>query len=166
MFVRAATSADAAAIRSVHLQAFPTAFEADLVEQLERDGDAAISLVADDGGEVVGHVLFSRMQVEGDGRALSALGLAPVAVVAGRQGQGVGSALIRAGLDEAKLDGAEIVFVLGEPDYYGRFGFTADAVRPFDCIYAGDFLQAVALGNCEPPRRGTARYAKAFKEPA
>ena len=163
--VRPAAPGDKAAIRKVHLAAFPTELEADLVEQLERDGDAAISLVADDSGEVVGHILFSRMQVESEGRELTALGLAPVAVLPERQGNGVGSALIEAGLSAARGRRVEIVFVLGEPSYYGKFGFSADAARPFTSPYAGEYFQAKMLGNdFRAPASGRADYPPAFAE--
>ena len=163
--VRAATPGDKAAIRKVHLAAFPTELEADLVERLERDGDAAISLVAEDSGEVIGHILLSRMDVRSEGRELEALGLAPVAVLPDRQGTGVGSALIDAGLSAARDKQAEIIFVLGEPSYYGKFGFSGDSARPFASPYAGEYFQAKVLGNdLRAPASGRADYAPAFAE--
>lgn len=163
--VRTATPGDKAAIRKVHLAAFPTELEADLVQRLERDGDAAISLVAEDAGVVIGHILFSRMQVRSDGRELEALGLAPVAVLPDRQGTGVGSALIEAGLSAARDRRADLVFVLGEPEFYGRFGFSAKCARPFASPYAGEYFLAHMLGNDIPaPASGRADYAPAFAE--
>ena len=161
--VRPAAPVDAPDIRRVHLAAFPTATEADLVEQLDRDGDAAISLVAEAEGEIVGHALMSRMTVEGDGRSWRALGLAPIAVVPALQATGIGSALIRVALDRARADGTELVFVLGEPAYYRRFGFTADAAAPFASPYAGEYFMALALADVELPAEGRARYAAAFE---
>lgn len=163
MEIRSATPDDAEAVRAVHLSAFPTALEADLVETLERDGDAVISLVADDDGSIVGHVLFSRMSVTAGDRRLEALGLAPVAVLPGRQGEGIGSGLINAGMSSAAETGAEIVFVLGEPDYYRRFGFDAATAAPFASPYAGAYFQAKALnGDFKAPGAGRADYASAF----
>ena len=165
MKIRAAIPADAGGIREVHLSAFETSLEADLVERLRDGGDAVISLVAEDAGEIIGHVLFSRMDARADGRAFDALGLAPVAVVPGRQRQGIGSALIEAGLDSAGRRGTDIVFVLGEPGYYGRFGFDAETAKPFASPYAGEYFQAKALRNeFEPPESGQAKYATAFAE--
>ena len=162
-FVRPAKSGDEAAIRKVHLKAFPTASEAELVEQLNADGDAVISLVAEDAGEIVGHILFSRMKVESDGTGLTALGLAPVSVLPERQGQGIGGALIKAGLAAASARGAEIVFVVGEPAYYGRFGFDPATAEPFASPYAGPYLQAKLLTAVnERPNFGRADYAPAF----
>ena len=160
--VRPANPSDASAIRAVHVAAFPTGLEADLVEQLERDGDAVISLVAEEESGVVGHVLMSRMRANGSGRDLRALGLAPVAVLPARQRSGIGGALIVDALALAEQDGEEIVFVLGDPDYYGRFGFSAPAAAPFRSPYAGPHLMARWLNGGERPASGRADYAPAF----
>ncbi len=163
--IRAATVSDGTAIRSVHLAAFPTAAEADLVDRLERDGDAILSLVAQEGGAIVGHVLFSRMTVVGDGETVHALGLAPVAVVPDRQNQGIGARLIETGLSAARDEGADLVFLVGEPAYYGRFGFRADAAAPFTSPYAGEYFQAKPLADDRRvPASGRADYAPAFAE--
>jgi len=163
--VRSATPDDAEGIRNVHLKAFPTSLEADLVEQLGRDGDGAISLVACDRGDIVGHILLSRMRAEADGTPIDALGLGPVAVVPVRQGEGIGSKLIEAALAEARSLGAEIVFLVGEPEYYCRFGFAAEAAKPFASPYAGPYFQAKPLRNdSKPPASGRADYAPAFAE--
>jgi len=163
--VRAARPDDAAAIRHIHSAAFPTSAEADLVEALGRDGDHVVSLVAHDGGTIVGHILFSRMAVRADDRLLAGLGLAPIAVIPDRQGEGIGSALIEAGLQEAKRIGTQIVFVLGEPACYGRFGFDAATARPFASPYAGAYFQAKMLGPpIETPTSGGADYAPAFAD--
>lgn len=152
---------DADAIRAVHLAAFPTPAEADLVRMLHDDLASEISLVAIVDGEITGHVLLSRMQVDGDGRSYRALGLAPVAVLPERQNQGIGSALIEKALDRAKGRDEEIVFVLGEPDYYRRFGFTREAAAPFASPYAGPYFMARPFG-VDLPSSGTAAYAPAF----
>ncbi|RJF93298.1 GNAT family N-acetyltransferase [Sphingomonas cavernae] len=163
--LRVEAPGDAAAIRAVNCAAFPTEAEADLVEALRADGDAAISLVAEDNDEIVGHVLLSTMQVSADGRAVRAAGLAPVAVVPGRQAQGIGSALVRSAIDAARAQGFEMLFLLGEPEYYGRFGFSVEAAAPFASPYAGPYFQALML---EPamvsPKAGDARYARAFSD--
>jgi putative acetyltransferase len=164
MRVRAATAHDANSIRQVHLAAFPTPVEADLVERLERDGEAVISLVAESGNAVLGHILFSRMDARGDERTLDALGLAPVAVLPERQRQGIGSAMIEQGIATARGRGTGMIFVLGEPEYYGRFGFTAAAARPFASPYAGRYFQALVLNEAPSPNTGTAEYAAAFRE--
>lgn len=152
---------DADGIRAVHLAAFPTSAEADLVRMLNEDLDSKISLVASLDREIVGHVLLSRMQVEGDGRSFRALGLGPVAVMPERQKQGIGSALICKALERAEAGGEEIVFVLGDPDYYRRFGFTPEAAAPFASPYAGPYFMARVF-RVDLPAGGTAAYAPAF----
>ena len=163
--IRPAEPEDAPAIRAVHEAAFPTPMEADLVEALLREGDAAVSLVAERQAEIVGHVLLSRMEVSGEGRALRALGLAPVGVLPGFQGGGIGKALIEAALAIARATDEEIVFLLGEPDYYARFGFSAEAAAPFASPYAGPYFMALALRpGFVPPATGEAAYARAFSD--
>jgi putative acetyltransferase len=160
--IRPAEPGDAAAIRGVLMAAFPTAAEADLVEALTRDRDAVVSLVAEREGAVVGHVLLSRMRVSGDGRAV---GLGPVGVVPGFQGGGIGGGLIEAALGIARATGEEVVFVLGEPDYYERFGFSAEAAAPFASPYAGPYFMALALRpGFALPAAGEAAYARAFSD--
>lgn len=164
LVVRPEMPEDNKAIRAVHIAAFPTAAEADLVARLNEDFDSEISLVAEQAGEVVGHVMLSRMSVSGDGRAFRALGLGPLAVRPGMQGGGVGSELIRASLAVAGALGEELVFVLGEPEYYARFGFSAEAAAPFDSPYAGPYLMAQWLRrDARPPAAGSAAYAPAFE---
>jgi len=159
--VRPELPGDAAGIRAVLVAAFPTSAEADLVEQLARDGDAAISLVALDADQIVGHVLFSRMAVEVDGRACRSLSLAPVAVLPERQRQGIGGALTEEGLQQAAATGEEIVFVLGEPAYYSRFGFRAENTAPFASPYAGPDFMARAF-HTSLYGAGSAAHAVAF----
>ena len=163
--IRAAAPGDAQGIRHVLVSAFPTSMEAGLVERLGRDGAAVISIVACDKGAIVGHILFSRMAVEADGRPVDALGLAPVAVLPERQREGIGSKLIVAGLRQACALGTEIVFLVGEPDYYRRFGFEAKTAKPFASPYAGPYFQAKPLRNdFGLPASGRADYAPAFAE--
>ena len=160
--IRDATPEDREAVRAVQVSAFPTPLEADLVEALEARGDATLSLVAMQDGAVVGHILCSRMKVESDGAKIRAVGLAPVAVRPERQGKDIGGALIRAAIDFSREAGEQMIFVLGEPEYYTRFGFTAEAARPFASPYAGDYFMALRLDGAPTPRSGKADYAPAF----
>jgi putative acetyltransferase len=91
-----------------------------------------------------------------------ALGLAPVAVRVGRRRQGIADRLIRVGIDLARAGGWQALFVLGEPDYYGRFGFSASAAARYDCVYAGPYLMALPLGPDLPAPNGAVSYAPAF----
>lgn len=157
MNVRAAESADHAAIREILLAAFPDATEANLVEQLRSDGDAAIELVAEDDGRLVGHILFSRVEAP-----FRALALAPVAVAPDRHGEGIGSALIEGGHDIAREQGWDASFVVGEPAYYRRFGYDPALAAGFASPYAGEYFMALALQGALLANEGDVRHATAF----
>jgi putative acetyltransferase len=149
-------AADAPAVRQLLLDAFPTAGEADLVEQLRADGDCAIELAGASDDVVFGHIMFSVMRAP-----FRALALAPVAVLPGLQGQGVGTALIRAGHDRAREQGWEAIFVLGEPAYYNRFGYSVADAAGFASPYAGPYFALLAL-RAGLPRSGEVQHAPAF----
>ena len=155
--IRDETPADRAGIRALVLAAFGGAQEADLVDQLRTDGDAAVSLVAADGERIVGHVLLSRMTAP-----FRALGLAPVSVAPDRQGEGIGGRLVRAGLERARRDGWQGVFVLGDPGFYRRFGFDPGLAGGFASPYAGPYLMAAALDGPLPAITGRIDYPPAF----
>jgi len=158
MIIRSEDPTDLAAIRSVVTAAFSRPDEANLVDRLRQEGDSVISLVALEGSELVGHVLFSRMRAP-----LWALGLAPVSVIPERQRGGIGTRLIRAGLDQSRQRGWRGVFVLGDPAYYGRFGFDAGLARGFQSPYRGPHFMALALDAELPTAAGVAEYAPAFR---
>jgi putative acetyltransferase len=105
------------------------------------------------------------MDVDADGRSVNALGLAPLAVLPDSTGRGIGSALIEAGIAEAARIGAELIFVLGDTDFYGRFGFKPEAALPFVSPYAGAHFQALLLNqSLDSVVTGSARYTRAFAE--
>src|SRR3546814_17884473 len=103
---------------------------------IEADGDVRVSLVAERDGGIVGHALFSRMDVEADGVALSGAGLAPVSVAPASQGQGIGDALIRAGIDALREQGIAISFVLGHETYYHSFVYSPELSARFASPFA------------------------------
>jgi putative acetyltransferase len=158
MIIRPESPADIAFIRDVHQQAFGGGQEAMVVDALRSDGSAILSLVAEDGDRIAGHVTFSRMDAP-----FPALGLAPVGVLPARQRTGIGSALIRHGIASATEEGWEAIFVVGDPNYYLRFGFDAGMASGFESPYAGPYLMALPLtAHGLVVRRGRIAYAPAF----
>jgi len=166
--IRAAVAADGDAIDALHRAAFATTEfgyqgEAELVRALDADGDKVVSLVAEQGGFLAGHVLFSRMDVEADGQRIFGAGLAPVAVTPALHGQGVGDALIRAGLAALREQGCAISFVLGHEGYYPRFGYSPELAARFASPFAGPHFMAMMLDlDAAWPLGGRADYAPAF----
>lgn len=127
MQIRPERAGDESAIHAVNRAAFPGPQEAALVDAL-RKTDAflpELSLVAEAGDRIIGHILFTRVSIQGT----PALALAPMAVLPDHQRGGVGSALVRDGLTRATEHGERLVVVLGHPEYYPRFGFTPAGVR-------------------------------------
>lgn len=161
MIIRPEKPGDAAAIGEVVAAAFGQRQEAELVDTLRDDGDIVLSLVAEDDGQIIGHVAFSRVWIQRDGNRLPGIGLAPVAVLPARQRKGVARALIGAGHLRLKALGETIVFVLGDPAYYKRFGFSHEVAEKFACVYQGEYLQALRLSP-DAPAEGEAIYAAAF----
>jgi putative acetyltransferase len=162
--VRSEEPGDFAPVRVVHESAFPSAAEAALVDALRASGRLTVSLVAEVEGRVVGHIAFSPVTVAG---GLAGVGLAPVAVVPAWQRRGVGSQLVRAGLDAcARLPDAlqGVVVVLGEPEWYGRFGFLPGGRWGLTDEYGGgDAFQAIELRpGTVPQKGGLVRYAPEF----
>lgn len=127
MIIRKETPNDIEAIHEINHRAFDTEAEAQLVNALRMSGAPLISLVAEDEGVLIGHILFSPVSIPGwDGRKRVA-GLAPMAVLPERQRQGVGTMLVEKGLSLCLSSGYDAAVVLGHPHYYTRFGFVPAA---------------------------------------
>ena len=147
----------------MHEAAFGRPGEAKLVARLRQEARPCVSLVAERGGRVIGHAFFSPVAL-GD---IHAGGLAPVGVLPDGQGAGTGGALIRAGIEASRALGWELLFVLGNPAYYGRFGFVLAALHglhyeshAFDAAFQVQELAGGALARS----RGWVRYHPAFAE--
>jgi len=158
--IRPAESRDRAGIHEVEERAFGQAGEATLVDRLIADGDVVLELVAEKDGRIVGHILFSRLTVLENGRNFSAVALAPLAVDPDLHSEGIGSALVREAHERLKLSGEKLSVVLGDPAYYGRFGYGRSGAEKFESDYQCEALQALAWG--EAPSTGRLVYAPAF----
>lgn len=159
--LRPARGDDAGAIASLHRAAFGASGEADLVLALARNGDIVLSMVVASGDAIVGSAVYSRLLIDGANKGATAL--APVGVLPERQRQGIGGALIRESHRVLAAAGESLVFVLGDPAYYNRFGFSQDAAKAFQTPYDGPHMMALKLGG-NAPERGDVTYAKAFAE--
>ncbi len=160
--IRDATPRDHAAIRAVLQHAFPSNEDSHLVEQLRADGDVLVELVAASDIAMQGHILYSPLAIERGGETLRAAALAPVAVLPGFQGQGVGGALIRAGNARCAALGLSAIVVLGHADYYPRFGFSAATAESLEAPFSGPHFMALELEPGALQAGGRVRYAKAF----
>jgi putative acetyltransferase len=154
---------DIAAIRGILISAFARQAEADLVDVLRVEDELVLALVAEQDGGVCGYVAFPRLEVLDSTGRVDAVGLAPLAVTRNLQRCGIGSALVREGLRLLAVYGEALVFVLGDPAYYTRFGFDPEAAAPFVSIYAGPHFMALRLAD-NAPRGGIVRYPAAFDQ--
>jgi putative acetyltransferase len=164
--IRPEREGDRAAIFALHAAAFGSDAEAKLVDRLRDARAATVSLVAERDGRVVGHILFSPVRVESEAGEWSAIGLAPVSVAPEVQKDGIGSALIRAGFDACRAAGHGIVFVLGHPPYYPRFGFELAASHGLSYEGRPAFSPAFFVIELVPgalaERTGVVHYHEAF----
>ena len=164
MVIREEQPGDRQAVRTVNELAFGQAVEADLVERLHREAAVATSLVAQFAGQVVGHILFSPVHAE-HAAARRLAGLAPMAVVPHFQRQGIGSLLVRDGLESCARLGYDGVVVLGHPHYYPRFGFAPAHHFGLRCEYDVPLEAFMALelpGHSLEGVRGLVRYHPTF----
>lgn len=158
--IRLAGLWDHDAIATLVAAAFGRSDEAELVRRLRADGDAILELVAISDG-LTGHALFSVLAVKPATVRIAAL--APVSVLPDRQNAGLGSMLIREGLERCKALGFDAAAVLGDPGYYRRFGFTRRAARSLHSIYSGPAYQALELRDgALTGGPWTVRYPRAF----
>ena len=163
--IRIETPTDIPGVRAVNEAAFETGAEAALVDALRENGKFVLSLVADIEGEIVGHILFTDIEMEPGGLEARMLGLAPMAVHPEWQGRGIGSALVRCGLEDCRELGYRGVVVLGHPTFYPRFGFIPASRHGISCIYEApdEAFMVLTLGDDEL-RKGRALYQPEFAE--
>jgi len=162
--VRLEQAADAASVRAVLTDAFGGPAEADLVDRLRASNDLVLALVAElENRGIVGHIGFSRLAVDAPGGSPHAVGLAPLAVAADLRRRGIGGMLIRRGLTLLAQRGERLVFVLGDPACYRRFGFDAGAATSFVSPYSGPHFMLLRLAQTAPSD-GIVRYPSAFAD--
>jgi len=165
--IRAETYEDIIAIRLVNNKAFGQKNEAELIDRLRNRGVLTISLVAIMNRQVVGHIAFSPVTVESESSNWEAITLAPMAVMPEYQRKGIGSQLVRAGLNECQRLYHQIVVLVGHSDYYPRFGFVPAKQKGINCEFEVPEeawmlveLQEGALAG----RRGTVRFQPEFRD--
>ncbi|MEQ9812738.1 MAG: N-acetyltransferase [Azospirillaceae bacterium] len=164
MSIRDEAPADRAVIRQIIEAAFAgtphgSGTEGAIVDALRETGTLTVSLVAEADGQIVGHVALSPVTVAGED--VGWFGLGPVSVRPERQGQGIGGALVRAGLTRLRAQGARGCVVLGDPGYYRRFGFTHDPALRFAGAPPEYFLRLSFSGT---PPAGEVIYQPAFHD--
>jgi len=165
--IRPETPEDVDSIRYVNEQAFGQENESKLIEKLRKRGVLTISLVAIQDGEIVGHIAFSPVVLESECSSFEAITLAPMAVLPTYQRKGIGSQMVRAGLEECRRLGHEIIVVLGHPDYYPRFGFVLARPKGIDCEFEVPEEAWMILELREGAlagRRGKVRFQPEFRE--
>jgi putative acetyltransferase len=163
-FIRRECPDDRAAIWQVNQLAFGREDEARLVDELRDGGYVRVSLVAKLGGHIVGHILFSRLPIATGRGILEALALAPLAVVPSYQRRGIGSSLVTEGLQACREAGHRIVVVLGHPEFYPRFGFSAKLAERLKSPYAGEsFMARELVAGALDGVEGEVRYPPPFE---
>jgi putative acetyltransferase len=163
--IRAETIEDHTEIHSVIESAFGQASEADLFEALRGTASPQISLIAVQDNRIVGHIFFSPVSVESAGDIFTAMGLAPLAVLPEFHKRGIGSRLIQEGLMECQRIGHDIVFVVGHPNYYPRFGFTVAKEKGFRCEFPVPdeaFMVAELKPGALSGKQGLVKYLPEF----
>ena len=168
--IRAEQAAAAEAIRSINNEAFGQADESQLIEAVRASEGfiPGLSLISELAGKPVGHILFSRIHIETASESVPVLSLAPMAVLAEYQRKGIGSALVRYGLDECKRLGWKIVIVLGHAAYYPRFGFAPARSAGIECPWPEvpdeAWMVAELAEGALRHVQGVVRYSVAFDE--
>jgi putative acetyltransferase len=155
-------------VRYINEQAFEQPAEANIVDKLRQASPDYLPLVAEEDNILVGHILFSLAVVENPGRRVVGMGLAPMAVLPDRQRQGIGSALVRRGLDILRELRCPFIIVLGHPEYYPRFGFELASKHGLSCQWEGvpngAFMALILDDVVMKGVSGVTRYRNEFDE--
>ena len=163
MLIRQESRTDYRKIRELNDGAFGSTEESQLIDKLRTASKVLLSLVAEEGDDIIGHILFSRIQLDGpDSSEIAAL--ATMCVSSVHQKKGIGGALIQQGLRILRQRGESAVFVVGANRFFPKFGFSSSLARQFQCEYAGDSFFAHELQpGWMKDKSGTVVYPEAFK---
>ena len=168
MMIRTERREDIPHVRKVNELAFEQTTEADIVDKIRNACAESISLVADDGRVIAGHIFFSPVVLHSSAGNLSGMGLGPMAVLPDRQRQGIGSGLVRRGLEILRETGCPFVIVLGHPAYYPRFGFEPASRYGLRCQWDGipdeAFMVLILDRTAMDGVTGEVRYRAEFAE--
>ena len=164
MVIREETEEDFSAIGDLNRRVFGGEYEVHLIENLRSAHLILASVVALDGNEVVGHILFSALPAEIDGKDVNAAALAPMAVSPERQRRGIGSQLVTEGLARIRQKQVEAVIVLGHTKYYPRFGFSPILTQKLASPFQGmaEFMALELVAGTLSGQKGSVKYPKAF----
>jgi len=166
MLIRTEEEKDWAAVHDLNSSVFETSVEADLVDSLRERARPVISLVAEDDENIVGHIMFSPVYLS-DHPDTKIMGLAPMVVASQHQRKGIGSELVRAGLERCEELGYGAVVVLGHPEYYPRFDFSPSSRFDIQCEYDVPeevFMVLEMFPGYLRDTSGTIKYHEAFDE--
>lgn len=162
--IRPEQHGDHAEVAALLKAAFGGTAEADLVTRLRDNKDIVLALAAvTTHGTIVGYIACPRLQLMQDAPGIPVVGVAPLAVAPAHQRGGIGGALMAASLERLRQQGEALVFVLGDPAYYTRFGFDLASAEPFASDYAGPHFMALAL-RADAPANGRLIYPRAFSD--
>lgn len=164
MLIREEILSDCEAIGELNRTAFEGDAEAELIERLRDDGAVIASLVAVENDKMVGHILFSHLAIETEEGIVRAVSLAPMAVAPRVQRRGIGSALVRRGLEVCRDRGKSLVVVVGHPAFYPRFGFSTELAMNLHSPYSGSdaWMALELIPGALKDVKGTVRYPAAF----
>jgi len=168
LVIREESQLDIPTVRALNIAAFGQETEADIVDAIRTDCADAVSLVALDGQEIVGHIFFSPVLIECENETVQAMGLGPMAVWPQQQRQGFGSLMVKAGIEAMRQLGCPLIVVLGHPDFYPRFGFRPASRLGLRCQWPGvpdeAFMTLVLDEQATTGVSGTVWYRQEFDQ--
>jgi putative acetyltransferase len=168
MIIRQEKPEDIDDIHALNELAFGQHQEANIIDKLRINCDNLLSLVAIENEKVVGHILFSPVEIEGQHGIIRGMGLAPMAVLPEMQRKGIGTQLVKSGIDNLRKLQCPFVIVLGHPEYYPRFGFERASLYGIKCQWESipdDAFMILWLDKSKMNRvSGLAKYRDEFSE--